>query len=76
MARGRQVIGDLLVVHASIRPQDGRRSLGHPLLRLASPEQRLNPLPLFNAQRYRIPGTSHGHLLLLAMAIIRLLTNL
>jgi hypothetical protein len=57
MARGLQVICDLLVVHASISQQDGRRSLGHPLLGLASPEQCLNLLPLFNAQLYRIPGT-------------------
>jgi hypothetical protein len=49
MARGLQVICDLLVVHARIGLQDGRRSLGHPLLRLASPEQRLDLLPLFNA---------------------------
>jgi len=57
MARGLQVIRDLLVVPAGISQQDGRRSLGHPLLRLASSEQRLELLPLFNAQLYRIPGT-------------------
>jgi hypothetical protein len=57
MARGLQVIRDLLVVPAGISQQDGCRSLGHPLLRLASPEQRLELLPLFNAQLYRIPGT-------------------
>jgi hypothetical protein len=51
------MIRDLLVVQAGIGQQDGRRSFGHPLLRLASPEQRLNLLPLFNAQLYRIPGT-------------------
>jgi hypothetical protein len=49
MARGLQVIRDLLVVHASISQPDGRRSLGHPLLRLARPEQCLNLLPLINA---------------------------
>jgi hypothetical protein len=57
MARGLQVIRDLLVVPAGISQQDGRRSLGHPLRRLASPEQRLERLPLFNAQLYRLPGT-------------------
>jgi hypothetical protein len=51
------VIRDRLVVPAGLSPQDGRRSLGHPLLRLASPEQRLERLPLFNAQLYDIPGT-------------------
>jgi hypothetical protein len=44
------VLRDRLVVHAGIGQQDGCRSLGHPLLRLASPEQRLDLLPLFNAQ--------------------------
>jgi hypothetical protein len=48
------MIRDLLVVHALIAQQDGRRSLGHPLLRLPSPEQRLNLLPLFNPQLYLI----------------------
>jgi hypothetical protein len=57
MARGLQVIRDLLVVPAGISQQDGRRSRGHPLRRLASPEQRLERLPLFNAQLYRLPGT-------------------
>jgi hypothetical protein len=56
MARGLHGSGELLVVHASLSQQDGRRSLGHPLLRLASPEHRLKRLPLFNAQLYRIPG--------------------
>jgi len=49
MARGLQVLRDLLVVQAIIGQQDGRRSLGHPLLRLSSPEQCLDLLPLFNA---------------------------
>ena len=49
MARGLQVIRDLLVIHAHIGQQDGRRSLGHPLLRLSSPEQRFDLLPLFVA---------------------------
>jgi hypothetical protein len=43
------VIRDLLVVHAGIGQPDGRRSRGPPLLRLASPKQRLDLLPLFNA---------------------------
>jgi hypothetical protein len=49
MARVLQLLRDLLVVHAIIGQQDGRRSLGHPLLRLSSPEQRLDLLPLFTA---------------------------
>jgi hypothetical protein len=49
LARGLQVLRDLLVVHAIIGQQDGRRSFGHPLLRLSSPKQRLDLLPLFNA---------------------------
>jgi hypothetical protein len=57
MARGCQVLRDLLVVHAIIGQQDGRRSLGHPLLRLPGPEQRLDLLPLFDAQLYRILWT-------------------
>jgi len=57
LARGLQVIRDRLVVPAGISQQNGRRPLGHPLLRLASPEQCLDLLPLFNTQLYRIPGT-------------------
>jgi hypothetical protein len=57
MARGLHVIRDLLVVPAGISQQHGRRPLGHPLLRLASPEQCLELLPLFNTQLSRIPGT-------------------
>jgi hypothetical protein len=48
------VLRDLLVVHARIGQQDGRRALGQPRLRLPSPEQRFDLLPLFNAQLYRI----------------------
>jgi hypothetical protein len=57
MARGLQVLRDLLVVHAIIGQQDGRRALGQPLLCLPSPEQRFDLLPLFNAQLYRILWT-------------------
>jgi hypothetical protein len=51
------VLRDRLVIPAIIGQQDGRRALGHPLLRLPSPEQRLDLLPLFNAQLYRILRT-------------------
>lgn len=57
MARGLQVSRALLVVPARISQPAGRRSLGHPLRRLASPEPRLELLPLFNAHLYRIPET-------------------
>jgi hypothetical protein len=51
------VLRDRLVVHAIIGQQNGRRSLGHPLLRLPCPEQRLDLLPLCNTQLYRILWT-------------------
>jgi hypothetical protein len=65
-----------LVIPAFVGEEDRRRPPGHPLGSLPSPEQRLELLPFFITQPYRILWTSHGHLLLLAMASIIPLTNL
>jgi hypothetical protein len=45
------------MIQARISQQDHSRPQGHPRWRFPSPEQSLDPLPLYNAQRYHILWT-------------------
>jgi hypothetical protein len=54
IARGRQLIRDLLVLQAIISQQDCCRPQGHALLCLPRSEHRFELLPLFQTQLYRI----------------------
>jgi hypothetical protein len=54
IARGRQLIRDLLVLQAIISKHDGCRPQGYSLLCLPRSEHRFERLPLFPTQLYRL----------------------